>query len=189
MKPAPLLRLVDVVAGHRQPVTPAVSLELARGEVVGLTGPNGVGKSTLLRAVLGTARCFAGRIERAAGLTLSHLPQQPLRLAELPLTGHELLAHLGATLLPPPALTRRLAMRIDRLSGGEYQLLSLWAALAGPADLVLLDEPTNHLDREHVHLACEEIASARERRATLLVSHDAALIAAVCTRVMELQRR
>jgi ATPase subunit of ABC transporter with duplicated ATPase domains len=90
---------------------------------------------------------------------------------------------------PPPRLAAKLGCRIDRLSGGEYQVLCLWTCLAGAADLVLLDEPTNNLDREHTDLAAEEIAAERERRATLLVSHDPDFLRRVCTRIVNVAAR
>jgi ATPase subunit of ABC transporter with duplicated ATPase domains len=80
-------------------------------------------------------------------------------------------------------------MRIDRLSGGEYQLLCLWACLGGDADLVLLDEPTNNLDREHIELAAEEVAAERVRRATVVVSHDVDFLQQVCTRIIPMVSR
>lgn len=183
---APLLRLRDMVAGYARPLSPPCSLELARGEIVGLHGPNGVGKSTLLAAILGTARCHVGELWLAGSLRLRYLAQNPTR-AEAPVAGHELLAWLDArALTPPPRLAAKLDSRIDRLSGGEYQLLCLWSCLAGDADLVLLDEPTNHLDREHIALAIEEIATGQADRATLIVSHDRDFLERLGARVVEL---
>lgn len=182
-----MLRLVDAVAGYAQPVSPRATFSVARGEVVGLAGPNGIGKSTLLKAVFGAARLCAGRIERAPETRIGYLPQQPVRLPEVPLCGRELLAALGADRLAPPTrLADRLALRIDRLSGGEHQLLMLWATLAGEGDLILLDEPTNNLDRAHIQTACDEIAAARGQRATLVVSHDRGFLEAVSARIVDL---
>jgi zinc transport system ATP-binding protein len=183
-----MLTLVDVVAGYTAPVSPPTTFSVARGEVVGLAGPNGIGKSTLLKAVLGTATLFAGRIERAPETRIGYLSQQPVRLPEAPLSGSELLAALGADRLTPPAhLAEKLKERIDRLSGGEYQLLMLWATLAGEGDLILLDEPTNNLDAGHIRTAVDEIAAAHAQRATLVVSHDRGFLEAVCTRIVALE--
>lgn len=183
-----MLTLVDAVAGYAAPVSPAATFSVARGEVLGLAGPNGIGKSTLLKAVLGAAALFAGRIERMPGVRLGYLPQQPVRLPEMPLSGHELLATLAAGHLAPPLrLAEKLATRIDRLSGGEYQLLMLWATLAGEGELILLDEPTNNLDAGHIGTAIDEIAAARAQRAMLIVSHDRTFLDAVCSRIITLE--
>ena len=183
----PWLRLHAVVAGYDRPVVGPVSLEVERGEVLGLAGPNGTGKSTLLAAILGTVRVFSGRIERPAGVRLAHLPQRPIRPKELPLTGREWLKVLGVkTDGVPQRLVPSLDQRLDRLSGGEHQLLTLWGVLAGAGELVLLDEPTNHLDPQHVALAAQAITERRETRATLVVSHDHAFLQRVCTRLLDL---
>ncbi len=181
----PLLALEAVQAGYTAPVVGPVSLSLARGEVVGVAGPNGVGKSTLLAAILGAARLFSGRIRRDPATRIAHLPQRPVRPAQIPLNGRELLACMGVG-EAPPSLRSLLPRRIDRLSGGEYQLLALWACLGGPFGLVLLDEPTNNLDPRHVRLAAETLLEGRERRATLVVSHDQGFLERVCTRVLDL---
>lgn len=187
---ATLLELKAVVAGYDRPLTAPCSFALRRGEVLGLFGDNGAGKSTLLNAVMGIARVHAGRLERAPGLGLRYLSQRPVRPIEAPLSGHDLLRCMEAlSLPPPPRLASRLDRRIDRLSGGEYQLLCLWTCLGGDADLVLLDEPTNNLDKTHIELAVEEIAAGKHKRGTLLVSHDKDFLERVCTHIATISPR
>lgn len=183
----PWLRLTAIEAGYARPVVGPVSFTLDRGEVLGLAGPNGVGKSTLIAAMLGEARVFAGRIERADGVGLAHLPQRLVRPQTLPLTGREWLSCLGVAADGLPAhLAGLIDRRLDHLSGGEYQILGLWGVLCGPAGVVLLDEPTNNLDPRHVDLAAAAIDTGREARATLVVSHDQAFLQRVCTRILDL---
>lgn len=182
-----LLELTALVAGYEKPSTAPCTLQLARGEIVGLWGSNGAGKSTLLKALVGLARVHAGSVQRAPDLRLSFLPQAPVRLGEMPLTGHEFLAFAGACCLPPPAsLASRLDSRLDALSGGEFQLLHLWASLAVGADLVLLDEPTNNLDQAHLALAREEILAGSSARGCLVVSHDRDFLAGLGARVVNI---
>jgi zinc transport system ATP-binding protein len=184
-----LLAVEGLVAGWRKPVVGPLSFSLSRGEVVGLWGANGSGKSTLLAAIAGQARCFAGQIERMPGVEVAVQPQSPVRFAPLPVTGGELLRIAGAD--PdaqglPATLAALLPRRLDRVSGGQHQLLAVWAALAGPASLVLLDEPTNNLDPTHTGLLADMIASRRVDRAVLLVSHERAFLNAHCTRILAL---
>ena len=184
-----MLALYGVQAGYGVALSAPVNFAVQRGEVLGLAGPNGVGKSTLLKALLGEARLLAGRVEKDEGTRIAYLPQQPVRLSEAPLTGAELLHLVHADRLPPPErLKARLGVRIDLLSGGEYQLLMLWATLATDAELMLLDEPTNNLDPGHVEIAAEEIRAARHQCSTLLVSHDPDFLGRVCDRVIVLER-
>jgi ATPase subunit of ABC transporter with duplicated ATPase domains len=186
-----LIHLEQVVAGWQQPATGPVDLSLEAGEVLGLTGPNGVGKSTVLAAMTGRARVFSGRIEQRPGLRLALQTQDVPPVDGLPLSGRELLALTGAGAAGlPPWLAGRIDDRLDRLSGGQRHYLALWAILQAPADLVLLDEPTNNLDAAGVgHLT----AHLRERAAAgagmIVVSHDAAFVEAVCDRIIVLGAR
>lgn len=183
-----LLQLEAVVAGWQQPATAPINLALQAGEVVGLTGPNGVGKSTLLAALAGRSTVFSGRIRQQPGLRIALQTQDVPPVVGLPLSGRELLQLTGAGADGLPSwLAEKLDWRLDRLSGGQRHYLALWAVLQAPADLVLLDEPTNNLDTAGVaHLT----AHLRERAAAgagmLVVSHDAAFVDAVCDRVVTL---
>jgi len=186
-----LIQLEQLVAGWQQPATGPVDLSLAAGEVVGLSGPNGVGKSTVLAAITGKARVFSGRLVQAPGLRLALQTQEVPPVDGLPLSGRELLALTGAAADGlPPWLAGRIDERLDRLSGGQRHYLALWAILQSPADLLLLDEPTNNLDAAGVaHLT----AHLRERAAAgaglIVVSHDQAFIDAVCERIIVLGAR
>lgn len=184
-----LLHLEGLVAGWQQPATRPVELSLAAGEIVGLTGPNGVGKSTVLAAIAGRARVFSGRLTRPAGLRLALQTQDVPPVVGVPLSGRELLALTGASPIGlPPWLADRLDQRLDRLSGGQRHYLALWAVLDTPADLLLLDEPTNNLDRAGVaHLARHLRDLAAGGRGILVVSHDAGFVAAACDRVVTLE--
>jgi ATPase subunit of ABC transporter with duplicated ATPase domains len=183
-----LLRTQGLVAGWQQPATQPLDFVIAAGEVVGLTGPNGVGKSTVLAAIAGRAKVFAGRIERAPGIRLGLQTQDVPPVVGMPISGRELLALTDATPTGlPPWLADRLDVRLDRLSGGQRHYLTLWAVLQAPADLLLLDEPTNNLDQAGVaHLTAHLRERAENGSGLLVVSHDAAFVEAVCDRVIEL---
>jgi zinc transport system ATP-binding protein len=196
---APLLRLEGLVAGYGRPVVGPISLDVFPGEVVGFWGANGCGKSTLLNAIAERADLLAGRIVRMPGLVIAYQPQQPIRLASMPVTARELLRFAGASLQDiPAALEAVSSRRIDRLSGGQYQLLCVWAALAGRANLILLDEPTNNLDPEREALLTEMLIQIRPvrpdassaqpgpDRSVLLVSHERRFLDGACSRVIEL---
>ncbi|MBK1721814.1 ATP-binding cassette domain-containing protein [Thiocystis violacea] len=183
-----LIRLEGLTAGYRRPVVGPLSLSLRRGERLGIWGPNGTGKSTLLKAIGRAAQVFAGRIERAPGLRIAYLDQQPLRLPAMPITGRELLRAAGATTQgAPKALTGLLRQRIDRLSGGQYQLLWIWSALATEADLVLLDEPTNNLDPGRREQLIEILQTRHSSQALALVSHDREFLQQTCSHLLELE--
>lgn len=184
---APLLELIDVTAGYAQPVVGPVSFEIRAGEVLGLKGDNGVGKTTILKLITGDARLYAGEFKRVDGLTITHHWQRPERPPELPITGMEVLRLTGAKAdRLPPRLEALCARCLDEMSGGEFQLLHAWACLAGPAQLVLLDEPTNNLDHESIDLLLAEIKALASDRAVLIVSHEAAFLERACERIVPL---
>lgn len=180
-----LLRVDGLVAGWQRPACAALSFAVAPGEVLGLCGPNGVGKSTVLAALAGRAKVFAGRVEQRPGLRLAWQTQEVPPLAGLPLSGRDLLALTGAGESGlPPWLAERLSSRLDRLSGGQRHYLALWAILAAPADLLLLDEPTNNLDPAGVdHLGASLRARAATGQGVIVVSHDAEFVRLACDRV------
>lgn len=182
-----LLEAVDLEAGYTRPVVGPLSFTVSEGEVVGLWGANGTGKSTLLNVIGNGARVMAGRLQRAEGLRIAYQEQHPVRLSEMPLTAREFLHFAQADREAVPERLRPwLGQRIDRLSGGQFQLLSTWAALANDCDLVILDEPTNNLDPEGEEILSSIIRSEQGRRAVLLVSHEYGFLQGSCSRLIEI---
>jgi ATPase subunit of ABC transporter with duplicated ATPase domains len=185
-----VLEVDALVAGYKQPVVGPVSFSISPGEIVGLAGPNGAGKSTILGAVIGSTRVFSGSLKRREGTRVATQAQVPSRFGEMPITGVELLRITGADRhQTPPPVRPLLDMRLDRLSGGQYQLLNVWACLGCGADLILLDEPTNNMDLSvETSLADLLLASREEGRAIVLVSHERDFLEKVSTRLVEVGR-
>jgi zinc transport system ATP-binding protein len=144
----------------------------------------------VLGAIIGSARIFGGTIacDRSAGVSV--LPQFPVHLREMPITVAEFLRVTGSDAARLPRVFRPLVnVRVDRLSGGQFQLLQAWACLGSPAALVLLDEPTNNMDPEAIAGLSELLVESRERgKGVLVISHEANLLGRVCTRVVEVAR-
>ena len=164
-----MLEVEGLCAGYgRVPVLDHVSLAIAAGERVAVVGPNGVGKTTLLKALIGLIPVESGRIEFAgaevtrepshqrARLGLSYVPQGRELFANLSVRDNlrmgVLGGALGGALDESHALARVLALMprlgplLERaagtLSGGEQQLVAIARALAPRPRLVLLDEPS-----------------------------------------------
>lgn len=182
----PLLRLDSVVAGYHGPVVGPVSFTIHPGQVVGLGGYNGVGKSTLLRAVTGSARVCSGSIHRHPQLLLAHQWQRPELPPELALLGRELFALLGADPAKAPARLNPLLDRpIHQLSGGQFQLVQAMACLCSPANLVLLDEPTNSLDGRSLSTLSDALRDRGGERGVVLVSHERGFLEEHCSAIVE----
>ncbi len=183
----PLLSVRELVAGYKGPVVGPLTFSVLPGEVLGVGGRNGSGKSTVLRAITGAARTFSGSIQRCAGLTVTHHQQRPELPPELPLLGRELLRVMHADRTDAPEIIQPLLDRpINQMSGGQFQLLQAWACLGGDAELVLLDEPTNNLDGRAIDALTAFIQTERPPRAVMLVSHEREFLAENCTRMIEL---
>ena len=107
----------------------------------------------------------------------------------MPVTGREYLRYMHAPADQAPLPLRDLLdRRIDRLSGGQYQLLCIWACIASGADLTILDEPTNNLDPRSLDVLTAMLQNGARQRCVLLVSHDQTLLRHSCTRVLEVSQ-
>ncbi len=182
-------RLAHVTAGiDRTAVVHDVTLE-GGGDVVVLQGPNGGGKTTLLRTLAGLLPPLAGTVRRPPG-RVAYLPQNPTSLLYRPTVRDELewtarhCSDASASDVPDMLAALDLERVADRyprdLSTGQRQRAALAAVLVGRPSLVLLDEPTRGMDGAARAALCTLIAGLRDRGAAVAVAtHDAALAAAV----------
>ncbi len=193
-----------------------VSFQASPGELLGIVGPNSAGKSTLLRLLSKVMAPQRGRIliegrdigflsRVALARQVAVLPQEfhvafPFRVAEVVLMGryphaagpwgvtHDGARDRAVTLaaLQATGTTELAGRRIDELSGGERQLVSLARALAQEAPIFLLDEPTAHLDLRHQGIVLSILLAhhRKGRGTTILVSHDLNLAAEHCDRLL-----
>jgi ATP-binding cassette subfamily E protein 1 len=153
------------------------------GEVVGILGPNGIGKSTYIKILAGVEKPTTGSIDLK--LKVSYKPQY-LR-AESDATVQRLLretthdfdtSYYQSEILRPMGLEPLLDQNLTELSGGELQRVAITACLSREADLYLLDEPSAHLDVEQRMLAAKVMRRFAEstERSVLVVDHDIYLI-------------
>ncbi|HEX5335313.1 MAG TPA: ABC-F family ATP-binding cassette domain-containing protein [Propionicimonas sp.] len=185
---------VSLAFGTRT-ILDGVSLGLDNGDVVGVVGRNGDGKTTLLELLVGTRRPDAGQVVRNRGASIGHLGQTEdfpagATVRDVAIQGRA--DHVWAADAAKRAVVTNLLGTVDlaqpvaELSGGERRRVSLAAVLLAGHDLLVLDEPTNHLDVEVVawlagHLNLLQSAGT----AMLVVSHDRWFLDAVCNRVWE----
>ncbi|HEX3769489.1 MAG TPA: ABC-F family ATP-binding cassette domain-containing protein [Polyangiaceae bacterium] len=170
-----------------------VSLTIRRGERVAIIGPNGLGKSTLLKIATGNLEADAGRIQWGHETRVGYFPQDH----------HELLTDPEATpldivwdLVPAEPTTyvrgqlgrmlfsgEDVTKKVGSLSGGEAARVVFCTIAVQRPNVLVLDEPTNHLDLESIHALVGALRAFEG--ALVFVSHDRAFVSALATRVLE----
>jgi len=148
----------------REPVLTGVSFSVPEGDFLGVVGPNGSGKTTIIRAMLGTLVPIAGTVVRSAGLRFGYVPQRdqvdslfPLSVSDVVVMGRYDRIPLGRR--PGPDDRAAVGRALDqvgiphladrplsRLSGGQKQRALIARALVGDPNVLVLDEPTNGMD-------------------------------------------
>lgn len=174
-----------------EPVVKDFSTRILRGDRVGIVGPNGVGKTTLLKLLLGELTPNKGKVKLGTKLQVAYFDQQRAILDPektvmdnlnygsemVTINGKQrhVMGYLQDFLFPP----KRVLSPVSSLSGGERNRLLLARLFTQPANLLVLDEPTNDLDVETLELL-EELLT--EYKGTmLLVSHDRTFLDNVVT--------
>jgi urea transport system ATP-binding protein len=191
----PALSVEGLTSGYGEAmVIRNVGLEIAPGEILALLGKNGMGKSTLLRTIMGYLRKAAGRVVahgrditgtrpyRVARLGIGYVAQEKALFQDLTVEENIRLA-VRARAMPEaletvrdafPFLADRLWQRAGTLSGGEQKMLLMARSLATGADLILIDEITEGLQPTMVERLSGVIRATREKRGTsfLLVEQN-----------------
>jgi ATP-binding cassette subfamily F protein uup len=174
----------------------SLSFVLGPGTRLGLLGPNGCGKTTLLRLLSGEAKPDAGQIERADLLKVVYFdqdrraldPAQPLRRALCPegdtVLYRERPMHVNGWAKRFLFRPEQLEQPVASLSGGEQARLLIARLMLQPADLLLLDEPTNDLDIPTLEVLEESLLDFPG--ALVLVTHDRYLLDRVSTVLLAL---
>ena len=171
-----------------------LNFKLMRGDRLGLIGHNGVGKSTLIKLLLGKIEPDSGSIKLGTNLQVAYFDQLREQLdlsktvAETISPGSEwveiggqkkhIIAYMGDFLFPP----RRVNVPVSSLSGGERNRLLLARLFALPANLLVLDEPTNDLDIDSLEMLEQTLATYPGT--IILVSHDRRFLDNVVTEVL-----
>jgi ABC-2 type transport system ATP-binding protein len=200
--PAVVVEGLRVIRGSRE-VIPGISLTVPRGEVVGLLGPSGGGKTTLLRSIVGVQVVAGGTVTvlgepaGSPGLRsrVGYVTQSPSVYGDLTVRAN--LTYFAALAGAPRGavertieavdLTTDADSPVDRLSGGQCSRVSLGAALVGSPELLILDEPTVGLDpvlRRDIWAMFHRLA---DDGTTLLVSSHVMDEATRCDRLLLLR--
>ncbi len=191
-------------------VLDGLTFSVCEGDFLGLIGPNGGGKTTLLRVLLGLEKHSAGSVTVFGGLPgrspgrIGYVPQRLFFDREFPISVRDLVLmgrlskknlfqrynHLDRAkadeAICTTGLERLTERRIGDLSGGELQRALIARALAGEPELLLLDEPTASIDPQMKTTIYDLIEQLKERLTIVLVTHDISLINRYVTKVATL---
>lgn len=196
---APLVSISDVSMGWEgRTVLSHVSMHVCEGDFIAITGPNGGGKTTLLKLILGLLKPMSGKVVRnVRNLTIGYLPQKNMIDSQFPISVSQVIKSglLGMKNLDPAerearyretlkavGLENHAGQAIGVLSGGQLQRALLGRAIISRPQLLVLDEPLSYIDKRfeaHLYELMREIA----RTTTIvLVSHEMSTIAGMANR-------
>lgn len=200
----PIIQLCGVGLRYdRRVVLRDIDLTVARGDFMAVTGPNGGGKTSLLRLILRLMPPTVGRVvyRDAAGsevrrLAIGYLPQKNLVDSRFPITVSEVIAsgllaaradkaerarRVGET-IALMGLEERASAPIGELSGGQLQRTLLGRAIISRPELLVLDEPLSYIDKRFEHHLYDIIGNLARNTTIILVSHEMSAIAGMANR-------
>ena len=170
-----------------------VSLHVKPGEIVTIVGPNGSGKTSLLRAIIGAVKPAKGRVIHGSGVKIGYVPQNlhidetlPITVSRfLKLPSYVAVVDISYALMQAgvPDLAKA---QLSQLSGGQFQRVLLARALIGKPDLLLLDEATQGLDQRGSASFYQQIETVRQDTgcAILMISHELHVVMSASDRVI-----
>ncbi|MFA6314769.1 MAG: ABC-F family ATP-binding cassette domain-containing protein [Candidatus Paceibacterota bacterium] len=163
-----------------------VSFSMQRGEVVALVGPNGVGKSTLLKIIAGKINQSKGAITLSKNIRVAY-QEQEMTDEERKLTVSDCLSKTAIKDFSKLNLAPEIMIKkIGDLSGGEKSKINLLKLLGAPFDLYILDEPTNNLDSSALEFLEGFIRKRKKDSAFIIVSHDRQLLENMADKIVEI---
>ncbi len=173
------------------------SLDINAGDFIGIIGPNGGGKSSFVKAILGLVPLSGGSVEKFESVSIGYMPQHrtldtkfPVSVTDVILSGvhrKSLLSRVNTSdreymneLLKFCNLEQLAHRQIAELSGGELQRVLLCRSIISRPNLLILDEPTTYVDTNFEHSFFDLLKQLNERMAIVMVSHD---LGTICTHI------
>ena len=185
-----IFKTSELVIGYDEPLSVPLNVEMERGEKLVLTGANGIGKTTLLKSILGLIPVLGGSVELGDYLEIGYFEQemsQDIETTCLEELWQEVPAYsqyeARSALAKCGLTTKHIESKVKVLSGGEQAKLRLCKLVNRQSNLLVLDEPTNHLDVD----AKDELKRALQeyRGSILMVCHEPEFYEGLATKVWD----
>lgn len=197
-----LFTIDSLTAGYEEKIVlKDITMAVEENDFIGIIGPNGGGKTTLLKVILGLLRPLSGRIDYSPGNLrinqIGYMPQVALGDSLFPVTAEDvvlsgMMHSMGATgrmgrkektrareVMDELGLTSLARQALNELSGGQLQRVYLARAVSGSPRLLLLDEPATFVDNTFEADFYEKLRLLNSRMTIMMVSHDVGTISAL----------
>lgn len=182
-----------------------INLTYNKKDFLAVIGPNGGGKSTVLKLILGLLEPTKGEVLVKKGITLSYVPQNtninkefPMKVLDTVLMGRLKHKKLGfftkkdrqkaKDALADVGLLEYADKNVAKLSGGQRQRVFIARALCSDADILLLDEPTASLDKQSQHEVYELLKKLNQKIGIIIVSHDTTVLLGYATKIAHINQ-
>ncbi len=180
---------------NNQEILKNIDLKICKGEITTLIGPNGGGKTSIARILIGALKANSGKVKIAENSRIGYMPQKlnidhtiPLRVIDfINLSIHQKLDDQKQNQLAEKLNIAHILLKpITDISGGQLQRVSLMRSLVGDPDILVLDEPTQFMDiaaQAEFYKLIEEIRN-NKNCAILMISHDLHMVMQKTDRVI-----
>ena len=170
-----------------------INLEIKSGEIVTIVSPNGSGKTSLIKAIIGAVHPADGKINLKSNLKIGYIPQRLNFDTTLPITVKRFMTltekvdkNTYISALETAGVPQILKSQMSSLSGGQFQRVLLARALIGAPEILILDEATQGLDQPGSAAFYRQIEQVRQNTgcAVLMISHDLHVVMSTSDRVV-----
>lgn len=204
----PLLTADQLTLGYdraAEPILSDLSFSIYPLDFIGVIGPNGGGKTTLMRSLLGLLKPLGGRISTPSGpIEMGYVPQQSKVDSKFPITVRDTVEsglirpgklrftradhHRADEVLEQVGMQHYAGTEIGALSGGQLQRVLLGRALVSHPDILILDEPNTYVDKGFENRLYQILPEVNHETAILIVSHDIGTLSRMVRRLFCVNR-
>lgn len=191
-----ILSINKLSIGYEKPILPPITFDVIKGEKLLICGSNGVGKTTLLKNIIGIEKPISGTVKYFEKASIAYCKQDSLNI-DFPITAYEVVkmgtykqksnSEFIESCMKKTGCYELKNRLFNTLSGGERQRVSLARALCQNSPLLLLDEPSSFLDKQTKQIFIQLLQKLNQEPVTVIaVTHDEEIIKALNWKILRL---